>query len=322
MFDLRTARYFVAVAEELHFGRAAVRLQMSQPPLSQAIMRLEREVGATLLERTNRRVALTAAGRAFLDDCRSLLAHAENVAETPRLVAAGARARVSVGSVASALMWPLPQALELLRDRAPHIAVRVQEIDTHEAIPGLLEGHLDLALARMASSAPGVVTAVLLRDGFVALIPAAHVLAEEASAIDLADLADEHWIWLPREISPDYHDAMSTACRAAGFSPRVHHWAHSIASQIALVHCGAGVTIIPSSAALSLPPTIAQRVVDGTAQAVVLATTTRIAREPAEDLLLQCIEEVVGLALLPSHSEPRQSPRALTVPGPVPRLGS
>ena len=299
MFDLRAARYFVAVAEELHFGRAAARLRMSQPPLSQAIRQLERDVGASLFERTNRRVSLTAAGQAFLVDCRGLLLHAENVAETPRLAAAGARARITIGSVASALTWPLPDALTLLRDRAPHIAVHIQEIDTDEAVPSLLQGRIDVAVARLSSSHPGIRTQVLLRDAFCALLPARHPRADRTDPIALEELADDHWIWLPREISPDYHDAMTAACRASGFTPRVHHWARSIASQVALVHCGAGVTIIPRASAGDLPSGVRLRPLSDDAQAVTLATSSRAAREASNELLLESIESVVITGSLP-----------------------
>ena len=302
MFDLRSARYFVAVAEELHFGRAAERLRMSQPPLSQAIRQLERDVGAKLFDRTNRRVALTAAGDAFLSECRSLLQHADAVAETPRLAASGVIGRITIGSVASALQWPLPKALAEFRAREPQVIVRIHEIDTDEAALGLLDGRIDVALARLATSHPGTATRILLRDTFCALLPAEHPLSDSTGPIDLADLADDAWIWLAREISPDYHDEMAAACRTSGFSPRVRHWARSIASQIALVECGAGVTIIPRTALGSVRGEQHARAISAPSQTVVLAATTRVQPSAKELLLMECIEMIVKSELSPPPS--------------------
>jgi DNA-binding transcriptional LysR family regulator len=300
MFDLRAARYFVAVAEELHFGRAAERLYMSQPPLSQAIRQLEADVGAALLERTNRHVALTAAGSAFLGECHALLVHAEAVSEIPRLVAVGMRGRITVGTVASGLSWPLPQALAMLRDQAPQTDVRIHEIDTHEAAAGLLDRRIDLAVARLSTPRGGIRTEVLLRDEFCALLPESHPQAVDTGPLELQALADEPWVWLAREISPDYHDEMAAACRAAGFSPRVHHWARSIATQIAVVRCETGVTIIPRVSADTLPPGVRTRPILHAATTVALAISSRARCEQAEELLLTHVKTVVATHTAPA----------------------
>jgi DNA-binding transcriptional LysR family regulator len=310
MFDLRAARYFVAVAEELHFGRAAERLRMSQPPLSQAIQQLENDVGAVLLERTTRHVALTAAGSAFLDECRALLLHADTVAETPRLVATGLRGRITIGTVASGLSWPLPQALALLRAQAPQIAVRIHEIDTHEVAAGLLDRRIDVALARLSTPRGGIRTEVLLRDEFCALLPQDHALATGTGPLELPALAEEPWVWLPREISPDYHDGMAAACRAAGFSPRVHHWARSIATQIAIVQCGTGVTIIPRASAGALPDGVRARPVSHAATTVALAISSRAQRERAEELLLKHVKAIAAPRTAAAERDAKRSPAA------------
>lgn len=293
MFDLRSARYFVAVAEELHFGRAAERLRMSQPPLSQAIRQLERDVGVLLFERTNRRVALTVAGEAFLVECRDLLRHAEIVVETPRLAAAGYRVQLTVGAVASAFTWPLPQALEILRTQAPHITVRIEEIDTHEAVDDLLTHRVDVALARLGSNRPGIDTQVLLEDEFVALLPPAHPLSNSNAPLELSLLTDDPWIWLPREISPDYHDDMTAVCRASGFSPRPRHWVRSIASQKALVGSGVGVTIIPRSSVSTLPSEVTARMLSQVSRAVLLSVSTRRAASSPERIFAQAVADAI-----------------------------
>ncbi len=293
MFDLRSVRYFVVVAEELHFGRAAERLHMSQPPLSQAIKKLEREVGARLFERSNRKVVLTPAGDAFLAACRPLLEQAAEVADVPRLAANGQRARLSVGAVASALSWPLPQALAQFQAQMPGTAISIHEIDTDEVVSRLSEGSIDVALARLAASRAAIRTHVLLREAFVAIAPATHRIAAETSPIALAGLTDESWVWITREVSPDYHDEMASAFRNGGFTPRKHHTARSIASQIAIVASGAGISIIPISQARNLPARVIARPILSPAKTVTLAVTTREHPTSHETALRRCIEDAV-----------------------------
>lgn len=249
MIEVRQARYFIAVAEELHFGRAAQRLQMSQPPLSQAIKHLERQLGCELLHRTQRSVALSPAGVVFLGQCRALVRQAERAAIATRHAATGRGGRLSIGAVASAFAWPLPHAIDRFHAALPDIDIRAQEIDSHQAAAGLLDRTLDLAVVRQTAPVHGTTATLLFTGQFVAALPADHAAAGMSEPVDLATLAGDAWIWLNREISPDYHDAMAALCRAAGFSPIPAHWARSVTSQIAMVECGLGVTIVPSAAA-------------------------------------------------------------------------
>jgi DNA-binding transcriptional LysR family regulator len=249
MVEVRQARYFIAVAEELHFGRAAQRLRMSQPPLSQAIKQLENQLGCELLHRTQRSVALSPAGAVFLDQCRALVRQAESAAIAARQAATGRGGRLSVGAVASAFAWPLPEAIDRFQAARPDVDIRAQEIDSHEAAGALLDRTLDLAIVRQTAPVPGTTATSLFVDQFVAALPTAHPSAGTPEPVDLATLAGETWIWLNREVSPDYHDAMAALCRAAGFSPIPAHWARSVTSQIAMVECGLGITIVPSAAA-------------------------------------------------------------------------
>ena len=253
MVEIRQARYFVAVAEELHFGRAAARLQMSQPPLSQAIKQLERQIGCDLLHRTQRSVALSPAGTVFLDHCRALIRQAEEAEIAARQAATGRGGRLSMGAVASAFSWPLPLVMERLYEAVPDVEIRTQEIDTHEAAAGLLDRSLDWAIVRQTAPVRGTTATSLFVDRFVAALPAHHPSAETTGPLDLADLAGGAWVWLHRHISPDYHDAMAAMCRAAGFSPVPAHWARSVTSQIAMVECGLGVTVVPAAASASHP---------------------------------------------------------------------
>ncbi|MFB7113413.1 LysR family transcriptional regulator [Streptomyces sp. NPDC056291] len=251
--EIRQARYFVAVAEELHFSRAAGRLQMSQPPLSQAIKQLEQQLGCELLHRTQRSVALSPAGAVFLDHCRALIRHAEEAETAARQAATGRGGRLSLGAVASAFSWPLPLVLQRFHEALPDVEIRTQEIDTHEAATGLLDRSLDWAIVRQTAPVRGTTATSLFADRFVAALPVHHPAADTTGPLDLADLAGDPWVWLHRHISPDYHDAMATMCRTAGFSPVPAHWARSVTSQIAMVECGLGVTVVPAAASASRP---------------------------------------------------------------------
>ncbi|MFE1172482.1 LysR family transcriptional regulator [Streptomyces sp. NPDC058773] len=279
MIETRQARYFVAVAEELHFGRAAERLQMSQPPLSQAIKQLERQLGCELLYRTQRSVALSPAGVAFLDQCRALIRQAEDAETAVRHAATGRGGRLRLGAVASAFSWPLPFVLERFHAAAPDIEIRTQEIDTHEAAAGLLDRTLDWAIVRQTAPVRGTKAASLFVDRFVAALPARHPAAGTDVPLDLADLAGDTWVWLHRRIAPDYHDAMAAMCRTAGFSPIPAHWARSVTSQIAMVECGLGVTVVPAAAAVVRPAVRFRPFSHGTAT-IELTAMTRSGPEP------------------------------------------
>lgn len=171
MIEVREAEYFVAVAEELHFGRAAERLQMSQPPLSQAIRQLERKVGVVLLHRTTRSVTLTSAGRAFLDEARLLIGASRSAQLTARRAGAGLAGELRVGAVASAFEDPLPRVVAEYRQRHPDIQLTLEEIDTHEAPGVLLTFRLDVVIARLAATPPGLRQLSLKRDRFVLVSP-------------------------------------------------------------------------------------------------------------------------------------------------------
>jgi len=246
MLETRQARYFVAVAEELHFGRAAARLGIAQPPLSTAIKRLEAQLGARLLERTSREVALTPAGEALLEEARPLLAQADRAARAAALAAQGQRGQLSVGSVASAFHELLPAALPRFRAQHPDVRLTLHEVDTAPAVRHLDDRRLDLALIRLDRAQPGLRVQPLLRDPLVAALPTAHRLARR-KVVPLRELGSQSWIFVPRDVSPPYHDQILAACRQAGFSPRVEHHSTSIQTQIAMVACGLGVALVPAS---------------------------------------------------------------------------
>jgi DNA-binding transcriptional LysR family regulator len=245
--DVREARYLIAIGEELSFRRAAERLHMSQPPLSQAIKALERRLGVTLLHRTTREVALTPAGAVFLDACRALIGAAEAADAAARQAADGQAGALRIGAVTSAFSDLLPRALEHFRSTHPRVDIRAEEVDTHVAVEAVRRRELDVALVRQLATPSDCQRLTLRREPFVLAIPASWTTGMN-DPTNLAAAADLPWIWLPRDISPDYHDQVVACCRSAGFAPDARHTARSITSQLAMVACGLGVVLVPASA--------------------------------------------------------------------------
>jgi DNA-binding transcriptional LysR family regulator len=248
MLELREARYFVAVAEELHFGRAAERLRMSQPPLSQAVKALERRLGVELFVRSTRSVALTSAGAVFLDHCRQLINAALAAETAARQAAEGQLGHLRVGAVTSAFFDPLPEVLTAFSDTHPRVELVLRELDTHIAIQALTERSIDVALVRQLATPHGLRRQTLIEENFVLAVPAPWEFGATEPA-NLSAAAELPWIWLPRHITPDYHDQVVACCRANGFAPAATHTAHSIVSQLAMVICGIGVALVPRASA-------------------------------------------------------------------------
>lgn len=268
-------------------------------------------MGARLLERSSRSVRLTEAGRAFLERCRLLVAASAHAAESAALVTAGITGTLRIGAVTSAFDELVPDILDRFRTRHPAVDLRVREIDTHAGREALVSRELDVAIIRQASAGRGLETTPLRRDSLVLVVPEAWDGFEEGesgredswfekampergsreAAVDLADFRDAAWVWLPRAISPDYHDELASACRDAGFTPEAAHIAHSIHSQLALVGAGLGVTLAPASSVrstgLRVRPLPLTRPVDLVELSVVRRTGTD---EPLVDQFLACAE--------------------------------
>jgi DNA-binding transcriptional LysR family regulator len=276
VIEVRQARYFLAVADELHFGRAAQRLHMSQPPLSQAILQLERQLGARLLDRNARRVTLTETGRAFADECRKLLASAARARDVAQQAEAGMLGTLRLGVVTSALGEPLLSTLDAFRTARPRVELRVVEVDTPAGQQALLRHELDVAVIRLSAPTRALTVQPWRRDHFVIALPQQHPLAADGGQpVDLARFADEPWVWLHREASPDYHDQLMATCRRACFTPDARHYANSITTQLAMVACGLGVTLVPNVAARAVQPPTVHRPLAERADLVELALVSR-----------------------------------------------
>ncbi len=248
MLEVREARYFIAVAEELSFGRAAERLQMSQPPLSSAVKAMERRLGVLLLNRTTRHVVLTAAGTVFLDRCRRVVAAAEDAESAARLAAEGQLGELRIGAVTTAFTRVLPEALTVHARSHPGVEVTVREVDTHFGSELLQRREIDIAVVRHGPARPWLRHVTLTNEPFVLAAPAGWDLPRGVRT-DLSRAADLPWVWIPRSGTPDYHDQVAACCRNAGFTPRAQHLAQSISSQLAMVAAGLGVALVPESSA-------------------------------------------------------------------------
>jgi len=244
--ELRHLRYFIAVAEECHFGRAAERLHIAQPPLSQQIRQLEGELGVKLLTRTTRRVELTSAGARYLERARSILAGVDAAGEEAVRVADGRIGRVVIGFTGSATYELLPSLSRRLRQQSPGIELDLRgELLTPSQVDGLIAGTLDIGFLRPPVRSPEIDVQPLRREPLVVVLPEAHPQASR-SRLSLADLADEPFISYPSQHRSVVHDAVLDACQSAGFTPRATEVAET-STLVSFVAAGLGVALVPAS---------------------------------------------------------------------------
>jgi len=256
--ELRHLRYFQALAEELHFTRAADRMHVVQSALSRQIAALEQELGVRLFDRTSRGVRLTVAGRALKERVAAILPSLDQALDMTRLTASGEVGRVEIGFIAAAMWSVLPAILQEHRRRHPHVLFRLRELPmAGEQLESLLDGSLDVVFVRPFARFRTVAFLPLFREQLVAALPVGHRLAA-GERIDLAELADERFILMSRTAYPDAHDLFSQACLSAGFSPTILDEGDS-PNAMYLVAAGLGVALAPASAVRSGLPGIAFR---------------------------------------------------------------
>lgn len=246
--ETRHLRYFIAVAEERHFGRAALRLHMAQPPLSQQIRQLEEQLGTQLLIRTTRKVELTPAGRLLLDRGRVLLEELEVLESDVQQVGAGATGVIRVGFTGTATYRLMPIVVQAARRSLPGLRITVQgEMLTPQMEAALEEGRLDVAVLRPPVRSSVVTLKLLEQDQLVAALPADSLLAEKGT-LELEDLAEQDFIGYPS------YSAVSTifvdACRKAGFRPRLVQEAKETSTLLSLVAAGMGIALVPMTSRL------------------------------------------------------------------------
>ncbi|ARW08542.1 LysR family transcriptional regulator [Bacillus atrophaeus] len=245
--ELRHLQYFIAVAEELHFGKAALRLNMTQPPLSQQIKQLEKELGVTLLKRTKRIVQLTAAGEIFLKQCRMALTQIDQAIEMAQRTARGEHGHLVIGFVGSATYEFLPPIIREYRKMFPSVKIELQEISSHRQEEELLKGNIDIGILHPPLVHPELHTETTKSSPCILALPKQHPLALKTS-ISVKDLANEPIITLAKEAWPTLYTDFIKLCEEAGFVPNIVQEATEYQMVIGLVTAGIGITIVPSSA--------------------------------------------------------------------------
>jgi DNA-binding transcriptional LysR family regulator len=245
--ELRQLRYFLAVAEELHFSRAAERCHVSQPPLSQQIKALEEELGARLFDRANRRVALTPEGREFMEHARAALEAAQRGAERVRAMTRGEEGRLRVGFIGPASLSNLPSAIRAFREACPRIVLDFSALSTTEQLPLLRADELDLCFVRLfGHDVTGLRTALFLREPYALALPEGHPLAEREE-VPFAALRGVPMIFNQRTAQPALYASLMGCFHRAGFAPNIVQEVNTEQSTVALVATGLGVALVPAS---------------------------------------------------------------------------
>ncbi|HZD65492.1 MAG TPA: LysR substrate-binding domain-containing protein, partial [Acidimicrobiales bacterium] len=274
--ELRHLRYFVAVAEERHFARAATRLHIAQPPLSQQIRQLEAELGTPLLTRTTRKVELTPAGELLLERARRILTEVEGASVDVARAERGAVGRLAVGFTGSATYELLPSIAHALRSELPDVKLELHgEMLTPAQVEALTAGTLDVGLLRPPVRSPHLWVQVIRREPLVAVLPTGHPIAGERS-LKLAKLASEPFIVYPSDFRSVIHDAVELACHKAGFEPQVAQQASETSTLVSLVAAGIGVALVPASVQHLRITGAIYRPLAGTTEEVALAVASRV----------------------------------------------
>jgi DNA-binding transcriptional LysR family regulator len=246
--ELRHLRYFLAVAEELNFTRAAKRLNIAQPPLTQQIKALEAEMGVTLFDRTRYRVELTDAGRSFVPQVARILADVRNAVLIAKQAAAGEVGHVRIGFTESASFNPLVTAtFRSFRAAYPEVELSLEESPSTVLATALREGRIDAAFVRPPlRTGEGIALHLIDEEEMVVAIPSNHPLAQRPD-LDIRDLAEETFVLYPRTERPGLADTVIAACEKAGFAPKVKQYTPQLSSTINLVAASLGISIVPRS---------------------------------------------------------------------------
>ena len=248
--EFRHLRYFLALAEELHFGRAAQRLSISQPPLSLNIQQLEASVGARLFTRNSRGVQLTAAGQAFVPAARALLAQAGAAMREAREVAQGQAGELQIGFAGTLLYCGLPQMLQRFQASHPRLRLALRELSSSEQLAELVRDRLDVGFVHTPRVPPGFEHVLVASQPMVVCLPASHALAKKRQ-LDVQALQGQALVVVSRAVSPDYHERILAECELAGWRPPVVHELRHWLSVVALVAQGQGAALVPAALAQS-----------------------------------------------------------------------
>ncbi|RMX04284.1 LysR family transcriptional regulator [Corticibacter populi] len=302
--ELRHLRYFIALAEELHFGRAAQRLAISQPPLSVAIRQLEEDMGARLFERNSKEVRLTAAGEHLLPRAHQLLADTKEIAAEVRGVAQGQGGHLRVGFVASSIYRGLPQALQQFQRQHPQVRLDITELNTSEQVTAISAGRLDFGLVHGSHLPGNLHSSLLVKEPFLCCLPAGHPLARQ-DPIDLRSLEGERLILFSRSASPLYHEQVLGLLRSAGVEPEHLHEVRHWLTVVALVSRGLGVALVPYAMRRTrLPGTVFLPLAGRHPPSATLAIWRKGPANPLIEVLLDAIRSALQQLEAPAQELP------------------
>ncbi len=295
MPDIRQIRQFIAVAEEKHFRLASERLNMTQPPLSLSIKKLEEDLGTRLLDRNNKTVSLTPAGEVFLSGAYELVNKLEQVSNDTRRAAQGLTGRLTIGFVGSAIYDALPTIVRRFRSDFPDVELELEELSTIDQLNAISNGHIDAGLLRPPVTGSSLFQITTVRtEKLIAVMPEGHALAAR-NAIPLSELANDGFILFPLKTSPNLHALVLQACHNAGFTPRISQTAHQIQTQISLVSAGLGVALVPECARQAVHKGVIYKDIKGSAQAIKTQMAVACRQIPGSSLLGAFIERCQGL---------------------------
>ncbi|MFF0952768.1 LysR substrate-binding domain-containing protein [Rhizobium leguminosarum] len=250
--ELRTLRYFVAVAEELHFGRAAQRLNMAQPPLSQQIQKLEVELGVQLLTRTKRTVSLTQPGELLLASARLILQQAQTAVAGVRAAGQGVVGSLAIGMInAVSLQGQIYDVLRRYHEEHPGVGVTIKIMTSVEALRALRTEDIQVALLRAPLNDRTIQTEVIMTEQLLLAVPENHPLAKTKGSVRVSELGEEPFVMLPRSAGFGLSEQIMQICKKAGFSPKIHQDVYELPTICGLVAAGFGVSLVPSSALIS-----------------------------------------------------------------------
>lgn len=290
--DPRRLRVFLTVARELHFSRAADRLHLSQPALSQQVRALERDLGVPLFTRTSRRVELTAAGEALVQAAPRVLYESERAVDAARQAAQGISGQLSIGSVRTGLASVVPQVMREFTRSHPRLRFDVVQMDTALQLRALVDGSIDVGIVRAAAPTERLEIETLASEPLMLVLPADHALVGD-DPIDPAALRDELFVSWPRHLGADFADIVVAFCREHGFSPSVVSEGGDIDTQLALVAAGFGVSLQPAFYAGACPEGVVFRPLSGPTPQVALQMAWR--RDHPAPVVVQFIETARGL---------------------------
>jgi DNA-binding transcriptional LysR family regulator len=290
--ELRHFRYVLAVGETLHFGRAAERLHISQPPLSQQIRQLEEEIGIKLFHRTKRLVQLTEAGRIFMDEARLILAHAERAGNLAARVSHGEIGQLTIGVIGPADAEIFTDILRLFAKRHPRVRLILRQLNTAQQTLAIREGRIHVGFLTPVDD-PALAIETVVRYPIVMALPRKHPLASRAF-IPLKAVATERHIMPSRDIAPILVDSMIAACRVAGFTPHIAHEVDNLYSACSLVAAGLGISFVPSGVyPVRLRPIVLRPVRPALPPAVVAVGYRREEQGELLKLFLEAVRDVV-----------------------------